>query len=124
MFEYFQLLGGFNLFVIGPGHMLVRLRQKTARATAGIIHRFINLRINHLHHYFDDLPGREELTAVVALFSHFQKQTLIDLRKGEDVRRVDGFGCELMHLVQHIQKFRSVSIRTRSTPERISLITF
>ena len=68
--------------------------------------------------------GREELAAVVALLAHLQQQAFIDLRQREDVRRVHVLGADLVHLVEHVEEVRSVSIRTRSTPDMISLMTF
>ena len=92
----------FALF--GSDHVLERLRQKAARAAAGVIHRLADLRVNHPHHRADDFARREELPAVVSLLAHLEQQPFIHLRQREHVRRVHGFGADLVDLVQHVQK--------------------
>jgi len=89
LLERFELVGRLDLFVVGSGHVLERLRQKAARAAAGIVNGLFHAGIDYLHHRLDDLARREKLAAVVSLLAHLQEQPLIDLRKGEDMRRVN-----------------------------------
>ena len=103
LFERFELFGG-GIVTKPFVNVFEALSKKAAGSTTGIVDGFINAGIDHLHHCFDNLTRREELASIVAFFTHFQQQSFVDLREGEDVCFVDGFGCELVHLVEHIEK--------------------
>ena len=99
--EPFQLRSG-DLLAGLLAHVFKTLRQKTAGPTAWIVNRLADFRLHHAHHRPDDLARREELPSIVALLTHFQQQTLIDLRQREDVRGVHCLVAQFVNLVQHV----------------------
>jgi hypothetical protein len=82
--------------------MLKRLRQKSARAAAGVVNRLADARVNDLDHDADDFAGREELPAVVALLAHFQQQPFVDLREGKNVGRVHRLRADVVNFVENV----------------------
>ena len=101
--ERIQPLGGGG-FAQAVLHMLIRLREKAARAACGVVNGFAKRWLDGLDHRANHLSRGEELAAVVVLLAHAQQQPLVGLGQQEYVSRVGGFEAYVVNLVEDVQK--------------------
>src|SRR5207244_7268164 len=91
-----------GIFPEVTAHVLERLDQETGRPAAGIVNRLRWAWIDSLYDGADQRTRREELATVIALFSHLEQQTFVNLTQRKQVVIIVAGQIERMNAVQDI----------------------
>jgi hypothetical protein len=84
--------------------MLEGLSEEPTRSTSGVIDSLADFRVDGIHHCPDDFPRREELSTIVPLLAHLQKESFVDLGQGEYVGWINRLVTYLVNLIQDIEE--------------------
>ena len=84
--------------------IFIGLGEEATCAASGIVDGFAYFGGDRLYHCADDDARSEELSAVVALFAHFEKESFIDLGEGVDVGVVYALLADFVDQVEDVEE--------------------